>query len=170
MEEDNEPLTRSKKDKKVVEVTQPIVEPMQQEVKPEKVKKPRPPKSEAQLEAFKKALETRKANIEKKKIDKKVEASKILLEHDKSKEVKKVKQKVILESESESEPEIVIVKRKKKPKRKIVIESETDSETESEEEQKPIQKFGKSHQHKNSVKGIKITEPIKKMSYNFFTD
>jgi len=174
------PLTKSKgKNIPKVEPQEPIPEPLEAVKppihipplnipieKPVKIKKPRAPKTPAQLEAFKKAMEVRKKNIEQKKIDKKVEASKILLEH--SQQIDKVKpKKQVVEVESEEEPEIVYVKRKSK-KKKIIVESESDSEPEIEIRHR--KDFGKSHQNKASIKTITKPESVKVSYHNFFTD
>jgi hypothetical protein len=181
MEDTNVPLTRSKGDKTIQQKPEPVPEtiPVVPPTKPVKEKKPRAPKTPAQLEAFQKAMQKRKANIEIKKQEKKVEASKILLENDiKPKEVVKKSRKprtvVIEESESDDEPNVVYIKKRssKKKKKKIIVESETDSETESESdiEIKHKKSFETSHQNKKSVKGITVVEPIKKSYHNFFAD
>lgn len=150
---------------------------------PAKPKKPRAPKTPAQLLAFQKAMETRKKNIEQKKLEKKVEASKILLAHEEKQRVEPIietkpkprsrpkKQiiKEIVEESSDDEPEIVYVKRRKS-KKKIIVQSESETESEPEIEIKHRQSFGTSHQNKSSVKGITKMEPIKKSYHNFFAD
>ena len=131
-------------------------------------------------------------NVEKRKYDKKLEASKFLLEHEKKKDVKKTKQsKQVSLSESEPEEdlgdsssseEVIVIKKKKKviaekviePKKKpkkikVIVQESSDDESDeesSEEEEpqpKPARKF-KTQQNKKSV--IKITNPIK----NYFCD
>ena len=177
---DNVPLTKSKnKKEELTKIVQEYVE------KPEPEKKPRPPKSEKQLESMKKALEVRRGNIEKRKYDKKVAASKFLVEHEArqdeaiNKPQPKPKKQIIVHEErdesSDSEPEIVFIKKPKKSKRNKIIVQESDSESESDEE--PIQKqFGKSHQNKKSVvKTYEQPKPTPKqqpnISYrNMFTD
>lgn len=120
----------------------------------EKTKKVR---SEKQVEQFKQIVNKRKENIEKKKLEKKIEASKLLLQHDVK--ISEPKKKVIAKEESESdnnsEPEIVIVSKKKKKKPiKIAIE-ESDEEDEEEEISKPkyINK-AREFKHQNYKKSI----------------
>lgn len=107
------------------------------------IEKPKKPRTEKQLEAFKKVQEKRKQNIELKKSGAKVEAKPVIPDVQKElppKETKVKKYKeVIEEPESDSEEEIII-KRKpkkqeivKKKKKQIVIElSDTDSDSEEE--------------------------------------
>lgn len=108
------------------------------------IEKPKKPRTEKQLEAFKKVQEKRKQNIELKKSGAKVE-TKILMPDvqkelpPKETKIKKYKE-VIEEPDSDSEEEIII-KRKpkkqelvKKKKKQIVIEL-SDSDSDSEEEQ-----------------------------------
>lgn len=191
-EELNVPLTRRKGQK--IEEIQPLVaiqtpvttQPVEITTKsvnyPAKTKKPRAPKTPAQLEAFQKAMETRKRNIEQKKLEKKVEASKILLAHEEKQKVEQIIEtkpkprsrskkiiKQIVEESSDDEPEIVYVKRRKS-KKKIIVQSESETESEPEVEIKHRQSFGTSHQNKSSVKGITKIEPIKKSYHNFFAD
>ena len=186
MEESDVPLTRSKgsKPEQVITKPEPVPPPVesQQQVKPAKEKKPRAPKTQAQLEAFQKAMEKRKINIELKKQEKKVEASKILLENEKLKEtskpavkrIRKPKTVVVEESSSEDEPNVVYIKkRSSRKKKKIIVQSETESETEAEPEIeiKHRESFGKSHQNKKTVKTtITQVDPNKKSYHNFFTD
>jgi hypothetical protein len=160
------PLTKGKSKKYIQSdtesETEPDIEP--EEVKPvikeEKVKKPR---SEKQIQAFVNAQEKRKANIELKKQEKKVEASKIILEHETktAKPVKKAKE--VAEVESSSEEEVIIIetkkksKKPKKPKRIIVEESESESEEEEAPAPKKEKSF-KSQQNKRSV--IQVHKPI----------
>ncbi|MCP4177041.1 MAG: hypothetical protein GY756_04670 [bacterium] len=108
------------------------------------IEKPKRPRTEKQLEAFKKVQEKRKQNIELKKSGGKVEPKPVIPNVQKElppKETKVKKYKeVIEEPESESEEEIII-KRKpkkqeivKKKKKQIVIElSDTDSDSEEEQ-------------------------------------
>ena len=158
-------LIRAKKPKSVkpsVNDTPPIVEPVMEPIVEQKVKKPRPPKTEKQLEASKKMLEARRLQCQKikeEKLAKQYEA------------YKKVENKVVMQPpkqlkspvqehsdpEEEEEEQIVIVKKPKtKPikKKKIVIVQQSESEDdESEEEEKeivkpkPKQNFGKSQQN-----------------------
>jgi hypothetical protein len=137
---------------------QDIQENIQEEKTPlEKAKKPR---SDKQMENFKKLQEKRKEAIEKKKLEKKIEASKLLLELEQmttsppvirpsgtSREgdvPKKNKQPSPPPSEDEDDDNssvekiIVNVKNKKKAKKKakeIIIYKDDDSDTEEEEEE-----------------------------------
>jgi len=148
-------------------------------------------RSEKQQESFKKAFETRMNNIEKRKLEKKVEASKVLLENEfkfkEKEEVPKIKKviKKVIEPESSSEEETIIVekrKKKKKPKTKrIIVEesSESEGETDKEDsidEQPPIkEKQFKSQQNKKSVikvngasRDMTVKKPVNFDSRNFF--
>ena len=125
-----------------------------------KEKKPRPPKTKEQLEAFKKNCQkAREEKIIKKKDDELLKSAKLLLE--------KGLKKSHSEPESESEPEVIHLKTKKKPKKKIVVvHSESDSSgsgSESDVIPKPVNDFGKSHKNKksNSVKK-EVKEPTEK--------
>jgi len=109
----------------------------------EKAKKPR---SEKQLEHFKNMALKRKENIEKKKLEKKIEASKLLLEHEiitpapiitnkkQKKELSPLPSEEEEESDESAEKIIVNVKNKKKKKKaKEIIIYNDDSESEEEE-------------------------------------
>ena len=99
--------------------------------------KPKKPRSEKQIEAFKIAMQKRAESIAKKKEDQIYQSAKLLIE-------KQQKEEVIDDSEPESETEPVKkskskkqieVKPKPKPKKKIIIESESETDTsESESE------------------------------------
>ena len=99
--------------------------------------KPKKPRSEKQIEAFKNAMQKRAESIAKKKEDQIYQSAKLLIE-------KQQKVEVIDDSEPDSEPEPVKkskskkqieIKPKYKPKKKIIIESESDTDTsESESE------------------------------------
>ncbi len=128
--------------------------------------------SEKQKDAFIKLQEKRKANIEQRKYEKKIEASKLLLEYEEKKQnepKQKVKSKVLVqESESDSEPEIIYVKKPKKKTKKIVIE---ESESESEVEQQCPSANWKSMKNKKS--NVKVTESkvtVHKPPVNYFCD
>lgn len=148
-------------------------------VPPPVAKKPRPPKTEAQMEAFKHMIAVRKENLAAKKAGLAVEKIAVKLElKDVVKEEKKLvakskrlaKKKVVepitppeseTDNDSSSEEEIVVVK-KSKPKttnkkkdKKIIIET-TDSESESSVAP-PAKEFGKSHRNKKSL--VKIHYP-----------
>jgi hypothetical protein len=67
----------------------------------QKEKKEKKPRSQKQLEHFAKMAEKRKENIEKKKLEKKIEASKLLMEHDiKQKHIKSKKEEVVKQDAS----------------------------------------------------------------------
>ena len=142
----NAPLTKQKgRPKKVVEISDAI--PAKKE------------RTEKQKEAFAKAQETVKANRAKKLEDKKVEASKLLLE-------KGIKlPSVVREVDPPEEPEneIIYVKKpreKPKPKKKKIIVYQDESSEESSEEEQEIHfkksKNFKTQQNKKSV--IKVHE------------
>lgn len=169
IEEYNVPLLKQPRQKKSSQNTEAVKEP---------VKKPRPPKTEKQMEQFKKVIAARKQKVEENKLKKKIEASKFLLEQG---IIKEDKQEVKAElkkpakqqaptkewdlenqtdSESSSEEQIVVVKKKKKAKKKIIVmQSETDSESESSDEKPVVHRKFKTQQNKKSV--VKIhKEPI----------
>jgi hypothetical protein len=128
---------------KPIQPTEPIQEPEPVQ-KVEKIKKPRKPKTPAQMEAFKKVVEKRQEIIRQNKLDKKLEASKFLLEHEATTKSKPKPTKTVnvvnSESDEDSQPEIIIKKIPKKKKKPIIINVE-ESESESEEEEvKPIKK------------------------------
>jgi hypothetical protein len=101
-ENDNEelPITHKKEKSIPPVVIQPVI----------KEKKPR---SEKQLEAFKRTQEKRKENIALKKEQKEIEASKILLKHKITEKPKIKPQKYESDSEEEEEKVIIVEKRKK---------------------------------------------------------
>jgi len=100
--------------------------------------KPKKPRSEKQIEAFKNAMQKRAESIAKKKEDQIYQSAKLLIEKQQKVEV--------IDDETDSEPEPEPVKKSKskkqieikpkyKPKKKIIIESESDTDTsESESE------------------------------------
>ena len=118
--------------------------------KPIKEKKPRPPKTQKQLEQFEKVRLKRAESLKQKSIAKKIEASKLLLEHGielPSKAEPKVKEELPskakpkyhqeltpkddTDDESDDEPPVIIVKKKKKKKQpKTIIIEESDSDEE----------------------------------------
>lgn len=159
-------------------------------VPPPVAKKPRPPKTEAQMEAFKHMIAVRKENLAAKKAGLAVEKIAVKLElKDVVKEEKKLvakakrlaKKKVVepitpptsggeTDNDSSSDEEVIVVKKSKaKPKttnkkkdKKIIIET-TDTESESEASvAPPAKEFGKSHRNKKSL--IKIHYPDDKYS------
>ena len=108
--------------------------------------KPKKPRSEKQMKAFQEVMNKRKQNIEQRKEEKLIEASKILVKNATKNIIKKEikpKKKIVQqesesnsesESESETEEEIIIVKakpklEKKKKVKKIIIEESSDDET-----------------------------------------
>lgn len=113
---------------------------------PESLEKAKRPRSQKQIETFKKAQEKRKQNCELMKEVKEQQEAQRKLEQIKIKE-EILKKKIIKptpppsaepsrEAESDDEPEIVIVK---KPKKKKIVVVEPESEDE-EEATKPIEK------------------------------
>lgn len=98
--------------------------------------KPKKPRSEKQIEAFKNAMQKRAESIAKKKEDQIYQSAKLLIEK---------QQKVqVIDDETDSEPEPEPVKKSKskkqieikpkyKPKKKIIIESESDTDTSESE-------------------------------------
>ena len=106
---------------------------------PESLEKAKKPRSQKQIETFKKAQEKRKQNCELMKEVKEQQEAQRKLEQIKIKE-EILKKKIIKPtpppSESDDEPEIVIVK---KPKKKKIVVVEPESEDE-EEATKPIEK------------------------------
>jgi len=127
------------------------------------------PRTEAQLKHFENMRIKRQENIEKSKLNKKIEASKVLLENDLKvvpKKEKKTIKKVVEESSDEEEEVIIIEKKKRKPKQKRIIIEESSSEEEEEPEQekqeemikRESRKF-KSQQNKKSI--IKINNNSK---------
>ena len=107
--------------------------------------------SEKQKAILKSAREKRTHNIEKQRLEKKLEASKLLLNIKDEKEEKQIKNKInkmpiIEESSESSEPEQIIIKKKKKKKPKKIIIEESESESEEEEEEIPKKRNVKSKQ------------------------
>ena len=135
------PLTK-KINKKEKVINESINEPIKQI----KQKKPRSDKQKAQFETVAKI---RKENIEKKRLEQKLEASRFLLEYDNKvkqetpltphikdevKPIKVKKEPKIIEvdnSDDDSEESVIIIKKKaKKPKKKkIIIEEASDSDS-----------------------------------------
>jgi len=128
--------------------------------------KTRKPKTEKQMEQFKKVVEARKKKIEDNKLQKKIEASKFLLEHSALEQgitqTPTIKKKLLPkldndlhEDDSSSEEQVVVIKKKKKSKKKkiIVVEEDSDDSSEEEEEVKPVRSL-KTQRNKKSV--IKI--------------
>jgi hypothetical protein len=97
--------------------------------------KPKKPRTDKQIDAFKEAMKKRAENIELRKNEKLVKASEILVNNSKkevtpkNKEFMKQVKKPVYES-SESEEEIIIVKSKPKKKvKKIIIEDSSSSDS-----------------------------------------
>jgi hypothetical protein len=123
-------------------------------IKEEEIKKPVKPKkklSEKQLETLKKGREARKSNIEESKLNKKIEASKLLLEVEHKNKKKEVKKEV--KQESEDDEEVVIIEKQRKPKKKVkkIIIQESESSSEEEEEIVIPEKKMKSQKNKKSI-------------------
>ena len=148
------------------------------------------PRTEKQQEAFKITMQKRAENVAKRKELKKIEAAKLLMSLEPSKEieqappeeipkkVKKPKKKIVLtdsESESddddsdasdESEEKIYIARKSiKQPKKVYIIKKEVKDE---EEDEKPVNKF-KSQQNKKSVVKISNNQNIQPLK-NYFCD
>ena len=98
--------------------------------------KPKKPRSEKQIEAFKNAMQKRAESIAKKKEHQIYQSAKLLIEKQQKVEV--------IDNETDSEPEPEPVKKSKskkqieikpkyKPKKKIIIESESDTDTSESE-------------------------------------
>lgn len=155
-------------------------------VPPPVAKKPRAPKTEAQMEAFKHMIAVRKENLAAKKAGLAVEKIAVKLElKDVVKEEKKLvakakrlaKKKVVepvtpptsggeTDNDSSSDEEVIVVKKSKskttnKKKDKQIIIETTDSESEASVAP-PAKEFGKSHRNKKSL--VKIHYPDDKYS------
>jgi len=150
---DSDTLTKSKP-KKIIQKKEKILEP-----------KPKKRMTESQLNNLKKGQEILQKNREKNKLNKKIEASKILLENnidvapkksdtDEEKIKKKPVKKVV--EESDEEDNVIILKKKKKPKTIIVEESESESESETVQ---PIKQKLPLKSQENKKSSIKINHP-----------
>lgn len=159
---------------------------------PPKIKEKKP-RTEKQILAFAKAQETIKANREKKKEEKKIEASKLLLSKGIELPSKQPKPQPVLNlppaesqdtEEEEEEDEIVYVKKEKKVKpkakkrKKIIVyqdSSSSDSSSSEEEEIDLKPKHFKSQRNKKSLIKVydtpqhKPVNPITQ-SVNYFCD
>ena len=132
-------------------------------------------RTEKQMEAFKKAQQTRQANIKKiqqdkellklnkkeeKILNKKKELIKdIVIPETKPEKIKKskVKPEPIVESSS-SEEEVVVIKKKKKTKKKTIIIEDSSESEESIESPEPVkERKMKSQLNKKSI--IKMNDP-----------
>ena len=170
---DSDTLTKSKTKKQQSKKKEEIVE----EDKPKPIK-PKKKMTEAQLNNLKKGHAVLKSMRDKNKLNKKIEASKILLENNidittKSKSKndendkipqKKKSSKKIVEEES-SEEEVIIVKKKKKKPKKIIIE-ESESSSEEESVKQPKERVLKSQENKRS--SVKISNPLPNNFNNYF--
>ena len=184
---DNEvPLTKvkgQKKDKVIDETINELKITENSEnitvTKPKKEKKPRSEKQKAQ---FQQVFNKRKEILEKKKLEQKIEAGKLLLQHDpefmnkrnivepltphidETAIIKKKKEPKIVEindeSDNESEESVIIIKKKAnkpKKKKKIIIEESSDDSSSSGEEEvvklpKPKRDFTTQQNKKSIVK------------------
>jgi hypothetical protein len=170
VENEKVPLTKPKKnvEQEINNTIGSIDSSTTKPIEPIKLKKPRPPKTAKQMESFKKVQEKRKEILDAQMLNKKIEASKLLLQHN-------IKPNKPLKEETDDEPEIIYVTKPKK-KKHIIIESSSESSSESEEEyiEKVKQKqWGKSQKNKKSVVKINNSQPQNntiKPSYNFFCD
>lgn len=129
-----------------------IIEEVPKEIK--KVVKPKKVLSEKQLETLAKGRENRKLKIEESKLNKKIEASKLLLQEEHKNRKKEVKKEVKVEAESESdEEEVVIIEKKRKPKKKVkkIIIQESESDEEEEQEIVVPEKKMKSQRNKKTI-------------------
>jgi hypothetical protein len=187
-DENNTPLTKQlkSKSKKANEIKEEVVvnESVIEQINEKKARKP---KTEKQLEQFKKMTEARKLKVEENKLKKKLEASKFLLEHGvdikkNKKIVKEAKIEVVDDSSSSGssssssdEEQIIVVKKKKnksksKHKKDIIEEKSSDSEPEI------IERNFKHQRNKKSI--IKVhNEPNKptktnrlNITKNYFVD
>lgn len=165
-DDSNVPLTKSKKSKEPVEQDKPTDKDI--EVK-KKEKKPRKPKTNAQMEAFNKVRAKRQVILEDKDRKKKIEAGKAYLEDLKKKapiQEPKPAPKKQVDVESSDEEIVVVKKDKKKKKKQIIIvdtsdssSSSSSSEEEVVREKKKKNDFGKSHQNKKSI--VTVTRETK---------
>lgn len=142
-DESTAPLTKKKPIKQVEQVP---ATPVNTPVPDKKKRKITVPKSQAQMDAFKKVQEARKANIEAKKKQKLLDSAQLLLQNQQQtqsvqkKPVKKPKPEVI-DDEYEADEEMVIEfqkKPKKKAQKKIIIYDSDSSDEEPYE--KPSRK------------------------------
>jgi hypothetical protein len=112
--------------------------------KPVKVKKPRPPKTLKQMEAFKKVAEKRNINIEMKKKERMLSSAKLLFENYNKKheqppaQVMHTQKKAVVCESSDEEIYVVQSKPKKnKIRKRIIIESSSeDSDSDSDNDER----------------------------------
>jgi hypothetical protein len=168
IENEKVPLTKPKKVVESVTITQPVITPELSTIieEPTIIKKPRAPKTVKQMESFKKLQAKRKEILDSKRLDKKIEASKLLLQHD----IKPVRQ---IKEESDDEPDIIYVKKPKKKKQIVIEESDSDEESVEKVQVSKPANWGKSQKNKKSVVKVDYQQPVNntiKPSYNFFCD
>jgi hypothetical protein len=139
-DDDSAPLTKPKGRKVIIsEVAKDTTEQLEQVKKP---RKKMPPKTEKQMQQFQVAMQKRKESIENKKLEKKIEASKLLLQYGitptpQNTPVKQHKTKKVVEVSEESSEEEIIIKTVKKPKKKKVIKVEVSDSSDSDEPDQP---------------------------------
>jgi hypothetical protein len=194
-EDDNSiPLTKPlKKDKKIEIQQEEQQKPIDENIKSTtiKIKKPRKPKTEKQMQQFYEvAYKKRMDNIEKKNYEKKLEASKFLLEHEqkiKNNTVKSEPKKLepipeISDESDESSEEEKVVIQKKKPKKEttkkstkkkkiikvIVSDSDSDESDDSHSSIEQPKRQMTSQRNKKSL--IKVYENSYKHPTNYFCD
>ena len=152
--------------------------PLTKEIKTKK------PRTQKQIEALQKGRAKIQENAQKRRHEKKIEASKLLLANDiplpEAKPPAKKKAAVQEEEDdSDAEEQVVYIKKKKsqpkQKKKKIIVYQDSSSESEEEEEEeeeiKQPKRF-KSQQNKKSLVKVYDTNPSKpRASYtNFFCD
>ena len=206
IEEDDSsiPLTKPLKKDKKIEIQQEEPQKLVDEnVKSTtvKIKKPRKPKTENQLKQFHEScIKKRMDNIEKKNYEKKLEASKFLLEHEQkmknntvkpepkkseSKKLETIPEESSSESSEESsEEEEKVIVQKKKPKKETkkkstkkkkiikVIVSDSDSDDDSDDSHSSIEQPKKRNMvsQRNKKSLIKVYENSYKHPTNYFCD
>jgi len=148
--------------------------------------KEKKPRTQKQIEALQKGRAKIQENALKRKHEKKIEASKLLLANDiplpEAKPHAKKKAAVQEEEDdSDADEQVVYIKKKKSPpkkkKKKIIVYQDSSSESEEEEEEEEEEvihqkKHFKSQQNKKSIVKVYDTNPPKpRASYtNFFCD
>jgi hypothetical protein len=154
--------------KENIEDDTPLEKPLKESVDKQSIKKPRKPKTPAQLEQFEKIRLKRLDALKQKREEKKLEASKLLLDNGYIKKEdlpsKEMPKQILTphidddKTDSESDNDIIIVKKKKKPKKKtIIIEESDDEEPEVIYDKVKKSRNFVSQQNKKSV--IKIHQP-----------
>ena len=192
--EDAVPLTKPKGKKKIAETLvitqvpppQPTLDPVLKNesvpqtkaVVEEPVKKKRTiskPKTEAQLKQFELVKQKRQESVEKRKLEKRIEASKLLLAHNIPIPETPVSVPTKTaptpppspeESSSSEEEEIIVKKAAKKPRKKRVIKIEMSDSDSSESEPEPVKheppkknKSFRSQQNRKSVITMHTPKP-----------